>query len=127
MTYRRQRAERDVVAGVARRRASTTTTKRSPSARLSQTYGWAQLRKRFYAECRASNAPCWRCGQPIDYAAAPRTPDAFEADHFKPVATHPHLAYEYSNLRPSHCSCNRKRGHKIDAVEDNTTWIPADW
>lgn len=52
---------------------------------------------------------CWLCRQPIDYTAAPQTPDAFEPDHFHPRKTHPELSIDPANLRPSHCSCNRSR------------------
>jgi putative drug exporter of the RND superfamily len=70
------------------------------------------LKARFRADCRNRRAACWRCGQAIDYDAPPQAPTAFEADHYHPVATHPWLAYAYTNLRPSHSKCNRARGSK---------------
>lgn len=52
---------------------------------------------------------CHLCQQLIPTEA--RHPDllAFEPDHVLPVATHPHLAYALSNLRPSHRRCNAAR------------------
>lgn len=55
-------------------------------------------------------ARCWICGGRIDYAAKPQTPFAYEPDHVEPVERRPDLAYELSNIRPSHCKCNRSRG-----------------
>jgi hypothetical protein len=78
----------------------------------------AMLKARFRADSRNRRAACWRCGQAIDYDAPPQTPTAFEADHYHPVATRPWLAYDYTNLRPSHSKCNRARGSKPDALAD---------
>ncbi|ADG97643.1 conserved hypothetical protein [Segniliparus rotundus DSM 44985] len=66
----------------------------------------AKLRARLRAERR----PCWICRQPIDYNAPPEHPDSFQADHAYPRATHPHLAFDYQNLRASHARCNQTRG-----------------
>ena len=68
-----------------------------------------ELKRTFREECRQANLACWICGQPIDYDAAPQTSNAFEPDHFYPQSTHPELAEDKSNLRPSHSSCNRSR------------------
>jgi len=68
-----------------------------------------KVKAEFREACAQVNAPCWLCGQPIDYLAAPNTPDSFDADHFYPQSTHPELAEDPNNLRPSHCSCNRSR------------------
>lgn len=86
---------------------------------------WRELAARYKVQCSKRDDPCWQCGQKIDYAAAPQTSGAFEADHYKPVATHPHLALTIGNLRPSHSSCNRSRGSK-PAIEP-TEWIAADF
>ena len=72
---------------------------------------WQKLRRILYERDRKANAPCWICGQPIDYRAAPGTPDSWEPDHALPVSTHPELAYDPGNVMPSHCSCNRSRGN----------------
>lgn len=55
-------------------------------------------------------APCWLCGQAIDYTLPFGEPDAFELDHVKPRKTHPHLTLDRNNCRPSHSRCNRARG-----------------
>lgn len=71
---------------------------------------WRELRESFLEECRELDAPCWMCGQAISYDAPAGTPDAFEADHFYPVSTHPELGNDRANLRPSHRACNGARG-----------------
>ncbi|AIT60158.1 HNH endonuclease [Corynebacterium doosanense] len=68
-----------------------------------------RLKREYTAACREAGLVCWLCWQPIDYEAAPQTPDAFEPDHFHPRKTHPELSIDPANLRPSHCSCNRSR------------------
>jgi HNH endonuclease len=87
---------------------------------------WRQLAAKFKAQCAKRNDRCIHCGQLIDYSATPQTASAFEADHFRPVSTHPQLALMIGNLRPSHSSCNRSRGAKPMA-EASTAWVTADW
>lgn len=68
------------------------------------------LRTPFRAECAATDAPCWMCGQPIAYDEPDSTSDdSFELDHYYPVKTHPHLELDPANFRPSHMRCNRSR------------------
>ena len=86
------------------------------------TRAWRKLAATFKTACRRRNAPCWLCGQSIDYDAPPQAPEAFEADHYRPRDTHPHLALDPTNLRPSHSSCNRSRG-----TAQPGTWHQADW
>ena len=83
-----------------------------------------KVKREFRAQCRAWRPVCWRCRQPIDYEAPPQTPESFEPDHYHPVSTHPHLAYDITNLRPSHCKCNRERGN---TPPEQGRWVPADW
>ena len=71
---------------------------------------WQAVRLSAYRRDMRSNAPCWICGQLIDYQAPAGTPDAWEPDHVKPVAKFPELEFALSNIRASHCSCNRSRG-----------------
>jgi hypothetical protein len=87
---------------------------------------WRQLAAKYKAQCAKRNDPCIHCGQVIDYAAPPQTASAFEADHYRPVSTHPQLALMIGNLRPSHSSCNRSRGAKPMA-EASSAWVAADW
>lgn len=75
-----------------------------------RTTRWRKLRARLYERDRRADAPCWICGQPIDYRAPARTPDAWEPDHFIPVSERPDLAFDPGNILPAHCSCNRSRG-----------------
>lgn len=54
---------------------------------------------------------CWICGQGIDLSLdGQRDPMAWTLDHVLPVATHPHLAEEPSNLRAAHRRCNSSKG-----------------
>lgn len=70
------------------------------------------LRRDFRAKCAAEDAPCWMDGQPIAYDEQDGTvDDSFELDHFYPISTHPHLEMDAANFRPSHMSCNRRRGN----------------
>jgi hypothetical protein len=78
-------------------------------SRLLQTYRWQKLQREYRIHCETRQLACHICGEPIDYTAPPVTPQAFEPDHLKPVATHPELVYEVDNLAPAHCSCNRSR------------------
>lgn len=81
---------------------------------------YRKLRAIFRAQCAQTKAPCWLCGQPIDYNIPWRDPhtghvndDAFELDHLHPRSTHPEHAEDPGNFRPSHRACNRKRSNKM--------------
>lgn len=52
---------------------------------------------------------CHLCGQVIPEGVGWRDPLAFEADHILTVRERPDLAFELSNLRPSHRRCNTAR------------------
>ena len=81
------------------------------------------LKDEFRRRCAEVNARCWICDQEINYQANWKDSASFEADHYKPVSNHPHLALMIGNLRPSHQSCNRSRGNK----PAETAWVRADW
>jgi len=84
---------------------------------------WRKLKTRFKNDCRNRRAQCWIGRHDIDYDAPPQSPNAFEADHYHPVTTHWHLAYVYSNLRPSCSKCNRARQAKKIEGE----WVQPAW
>jgi 5-methylcytosine-specific restriction endonuclease McrA len=84
---------------------------------------WRVLKDEFRRRCAEVQARCWICDQEINYSASWREPTSFEADHAKPVSTHPHLALAMGNLRPSHQSCNRGRGDRPEPGQ----WIRANW
>lgn len=78
-----------------------------------QTPAWRRMRRRCFERDRAADAPCWICGQPIDYSLPPSSaPSAYEPDHWRDVSRHPELALCPENVRPSHMSCNRARGKR---------------
>ncbi|NMW65997.1 hypothetical protein HHJ78_10925 [Mobiluncus mulieris] len=67
----------------------------------------------FLTQGRQDNAPCWLCGQPIDYNAKPgTTPDSHNLDHYYPVSTNPELQHDPSNFRHAHKQCNEQRGNR---------------
>ncbi len=71
---------------------------------------WKLVRGQAFERDRSANAPCWICGRPIDYSLGYSTCDeAYEADHYIPVADHPELEYDLLCIRASHRSCNRTR------------------
>lgn len=71
-----------------------------------------RVRPRCYERDRKANAACWICGQPIDYHLTDG-PDCWEPDHYLPRSTHPELAADPRNIRPSHRSCNRRRSDSM--------------
>ncbi len=79
---------------------------------------WRSLRVSCYRRDRRANAPCWICGQPINYALKPSSaPDAYEPDHVRDVKTRPELAFDPGNIAASHRSCNRGRGtREVDGI-----------
>lgn len=89
---------------------------------------WRLLRQNCYNRDKAKRAPCWICGQPINYGVAPSTtPDSWEPDHRFPVAHHPELAELPDNVMPSHKRCNRSRGNKAGINELGNQSRNWDW
>ena len=80
---------------------------------------WETIREIAYKRDRAADAPCWICGQPIDYRAKSSNrdynPRAWEPDHVLPRSEYPELTYDLTNIRPSHAYCNRSRGQSDGA------------
>lgn len=74
-----------------------------------------EAQRKFKAECAEINAPCWLCGQPIDYEAKANTgnPDAFNADHRIPTSVDPDLELDPENFAPAHAGCNKSRGNRL--------------
>jgi hypothetical protein len=122
MKYRPQRREADVTAGALQPKRAATGTGRN-DVRHSGAY--KQLRQRFYEACRAADAVCWQCRQRIDYSAATRTADSFEADHLVSVKAAPALALVWDNLRPSHSKCNQARRDDKPVAQEE--WVQPNW
>ena len=77
-------------------------------------------------KCKRDQPPCWLCGQAIDYDTTdPYSPDSLQVDHMFPVSTHPDLAADQENMRPSHAGCNLSRGNSMTLPELGTT--SCDW
>ena len=88
---------------------------------------YRMLRANFRAACAAFVNPdgsigahCWLCGKPIDYALPAGHPQAFNLDHAYPVSTHPELAEDPANFRPSDADCNLRRGDRAPFIELGT-------
>lgn len=94
------------------------------NSQLRNKYRRRKLAESFKATCCARRLPCHLCGEDIDYAAPKGSPTSFEADHYYPLATHPHLAFIPANLRPSHSKCNRSRGAD---VMPTSQWVKPAW
>lgn len=76
-----------------------------------RTSRWKAVRLRAYERDRKAQAPCWWCGQPINYIVPPSsTPDSWEGDHKVPVSMAPELELDVLNVAPAHKRCNRSRG-----------------
>ncbi|MFR8200073.1 MAG: HNH endonuclease [Eggerthellaceae bacterium] len=74
---------------------------------------WRRLSKQCFERDKSRNAPCHICLQSIDYSLAQSScPDAYEADHLRPVDKHPELALLPENVAASHVRCNRSRKNK---------------
>lgn len=83
----------------AKKRATTARPKR---ASIYNTSEWKRLR----FDALAASPRCLLCG------ASPEIGAVLNVDHVKPVATHPHLALDPSNLQVLCASCNWGKGNK---------------
>jgi hypothetical protein len=70
--------------------------------------------------------PCRRCGQPIDYDAAPEDSNAFNAGHIKSWRDHPELRDDPANLQPEHAGCG-KAAHTRDGDDNGLGMVSTDW
>ena len=94
--------------------------------RIQQDSHWFRKeRARFKQQGQAENAPCWICGQPIDYDAPPRDPNSHTLDHLHPVSLAPELHDDKENWRHAHWGCNAKRGNK--PVTKQNSVLPRWW
>jgi hypothetical protein len=72
---------------------------------------YRSLRTAFRTNCAYNELPCWLCGRPINYDLPREHPEAFNLDHAVPVSQNIDLAEDPANFRPSHASCNQRRGN----------------
>ena len=78
---------------------------------------YKEQRAQFRRKCKANNAPCWLCGRVIGYDLDRNHPDAFNLDHAIPKSVRPDLAEDPANFRPSHKTCNERRGADVPTIE----------
>ncbi len=76
------------------------------------TYRYRLVRAEFLRRCKQADAPCWLCQRSINYELPFQHPEAFNADHAIPISVRPDLAEDIAVLRPSHKSCNERRGNE---------------
>ena len=83
---------------------------------MSRSSKWDEVADKAFARDKKRNAPCWICGQPIDYSLGRSTnkrgeynPKSYEPDHFLEYKRHKELELDLANIRPSHAGCNRSR------------------
>ncbi|NNM45140.1 HNH endonuclease [Knoellia koreensis] len=75
---------------------------------------WKRLRTRLL---RARDHTCHWCGRALRQTAARGEVDAIEIDHVLPVATHPQLEFDESNLVLACYGCNRSKGKRSTVRE----------
>lgn len=81
--------------------------------------------KKLAATQRAKHEACCYCHQPIDYTLPSRHRWSFTVAHWLPVATHPHLAEDPTNIRGSaHRACNSEAGTSVQVDEPGPSY---DW
>lgn len=68
--------------------------------------------REFKQRGREEDAPCWLCGQPIDYDAPLNDPGEHTLDHIKPVDKFPELQDDPANWAHAHRRCNSSRKDK---------------
>ena len=73
------------------------------------------MRDRARARLRRAGAPCWICGEPIDYTLVRPDPMSFVLEHVKPVDKFPELAHDPNNQRSAHYVCNARKGNREHA------------
>jgi hypothetical protein len=66
---------------------------------------------------KTTGAPCWLCGQPIDYRLKFPHPRSWSLDHAVPVKENPALMLNASNFRTAHLDCNNHRQSDEPPIE----------
>ncbi len=67
--------------------------------------------RKLHAAVKARRAPCWLCGQAIDYTLVWPDPGSFSVDHRLSRSRRPDAAEDPANLAASHLACNQSRGN----------------
>lgn len=67
--------------------------------------------RKLKAQVLATHGPtCWICNQPIPMEIRWPHPQSFSVDHILNVSEYPDLAFDPSNAKPAHLTCNTSRG-----------------
>jgi 5-methylcytosine-specific restriction endonuclease McrA len=91
---------------------------------LRNSYQFREAREQYLARAKKRRnkdgtvgAPCWLCGQPIDYRLKFPHPRSWVLDHAVPVKQEPALMLNSGNFRSAHCECNNHRGSDAPRIE----------
>ena len=81
------------------------------------------------AKGRRERAPCFICGEAIDYSIPSTEPDGCTVQHVKSRKHFPQLTWLRSNWRPAHRSCNGAAGagETVAADLDGPGVTSTDW
>ena len=98
-----------------------------PKSRGRSSRRWTEIiRPACRTRDQRANAPCWICGQAIDYTIPSGQPDSWSPDHVYTVDRHPELAEDPANIRASHLACNKSRNNAATATtllgNQSRTW-----
>lgn len=81
------------------------------------------LKQSYRLECEhkrnadgSKGAPCWLCGEDIDYRLRAPHPFSWSMDHVTPAAEAPWLMLDRNNVAPAHLDCNVRRGTSEPAL-----------
>nr|DAW51572.1 MAG TPA: HNH endonuclease bacteriophage, HNH Endonuclease, DNA.52A [Caudoviricetes sp.] len=80
-----------------------------------ETHRYNKARQAWRNQQAQADAPCWLCGQPIDYTADyndTSKPDRLSLDHIATASDNPEHFYDPANWAPAHWSCNRQRSNR---------------
>lgn len=73
--------------------------------------GWKHLARDVIARGRQDDAPCVRCGRPIDYSAHHNSRNAPTADHLEPIALGGQVMTD--QVAVAHRGCNSRHGARM--------------
>lgn len=71
---------------------------------------WRRTRARMIQLWRQDDAPCWLCGQPIDWDLPAQHPMAATVDHLDPLSLGG-APLDTTRMAPAHMGCNARRGN----------------
>ena len=90
---------------------------------IRHSHEYKQLKVSFRFECEhkrnpdgSVGAPCWLCGEDIDYRLRAPHPFSWSMDHVITAQEAPHLMLDKGNVAAAHLDCNLRRGTSEPAL-----------